>query len=538
MHCIQWSPTNGALACGGSDGRAHLLKPTGELLGRIPDVSPDDGFDARDATGLGGDQSGVSPPIRALAFSKGSRYLATAGSSTEVTIWDLKRKSKLKSLSGHRDSISAVQYSPGDQHVASAGREGRVVLHSPVSGLVVGEMLTPGVSASGSNGACAVASLHYSPHRRQMLASASSDGAVRVWDTGVRRLTTTLSTLSGQANGAPSAACDARFSPVDTNVVAAACGDGNLVLLDANAPVGSKSSKIGSIHVGASATSVSWRGDGGVCAVGAGDGRVAWIDPRMLSSNNSGHGNSQSVLYTTAAHVRSPVTQLRWQHAVDVHTTSSTALEATTPETMRLSSTRPEDNVIHTPVNSALFSIENTEPNASPNAMDVTPATIDSKEIQSRRAAELEEESRKRVERLLSARGAGTPELAAAAARPTRSGAPTHVPSKLSLGTPGGNGTRGTGTFNVGDSRSYTVGDTSIAPGIDVPGTLALAEAIAETRRATTSAVRDVHVEILRQMHEMREAQNAMFVEMRDAQRELAKEVAALRNAQMEFVRR
>ena len=65
-----------------------------------------------------------------------------------------------------------------------------------------------------------------------------------------------------------------------------------------------------------------------------------------------------------------------------------------------------------------------------------------------------------------------------------------------------------------------------------------MAEAIAETRRATTSAVRDVHVEILRQMHEMREAQNAMFVEMRDAQRELAKEVAALRNAQMEFVRR
>ena len=73
---------------------------------------------------------------------------------------------------------------------------------------------------------------------------------------------------------------------------------------------------------------------------------------------------------------------------------------------------------------------------------------------------------------------------------------------------------------------------------MDVPGTLALAEAIAETRRVTTSAVRDVHVEILRQMHELRESQTEMFREVREAQKELAGEIAALRMAQREFVRR
>ena len=242
VHCIEWSPTNGALACGGADGRAHLLKPSGELLGRIPDASPEASADlyARDTETGTTSLSSVAPPVRALAFSKGSRYLASAGAATEVTIWDLKRKSKLKSLVGHADAVAAVAYSPGDQHVASAGREGRIILHSPVSGLVVGEMQlcknAPGASTSsqtGLSGFSGIAALHYSPHRRQMLASASADGAVRVWDTGVRRLASTLSTLPTDV--APSAVNDARFSPAAPNVLAAACADGRVVLMDAGA---------------------------------------------------------------------------------------------------------------------------------------------------------------------------------------------------------------------------------------------------------------------------------------------------------------
>jgi hypothetical protein len=137
-------------------------------------------------------------------------------------------------------------------------------------------------------------------------------------------------------------------------------------------------------------------------------------------------------------------------------------------------------------------------PERSGSALDGS--ALDAKERAARRAAELEEEARKRVERLLSARGTGTPEAAAAAARPTRGGAPTPVPKTLSLSQ-----RLGTGTGTAGTAGSV--------PDLDVPGTLALAEAIAETRRATTSAVRDVHVEILRQMHEMREAQTEMFRE-------------------------
>ena len=547
VHCIEWSPTNGALACGGADGRAHLLKPSGELLGRIPDASPEASADlyARDTETGTTSLSSVAPPIRALAFSKGSRYLASAGAAAEVTIWDLKRKSKLKSLVGHADAVAAVAYSPGDQHVASAGREGRIILHSPVSGLVVGEMQQAPPGASTSSGlssglSSGIAALHYSPHRRQMLASASADGAVRVWDTGVRRLASTLSTLP--ADAAPSAVNDARFSPFAPNVLAAACADGRVVLMDVGAgSTGSNRHRTGSVAVGAGATSVAWRSDGNALAVGASDGRVVWLDSRMLgdASGRSGAGGA-SVLYTTAAHVGTGgVTSVRWQRAADGSAAASTAAEANTPTPMkatrhgdesRLGESRAREPRVgdahaRSPPGQPLFAVDANASDPRPEKLstDAAPdSALDAKELAARRAAELEEEARKRVERLLSARGAGTPEAAAAAARPTRGGAPTPAPKTLALSP-----RLGAGTGAAGGGAH-----------LDVPGTLALAEAIAEMRRVTTSAVRDVHVEILRQMHEMREAQTEMFREVREAQKELATEVAALRMAQREFVRR
>lgn len=534
VHCIEWSPTNGALACGGADGRAHLLKPSGELLGRIPDASPEASADlyARDTETGTTSLSSVAPPIRALAFSKGSRYLASAGAAAEVTIWDLKRKSKLKSLVGHADAVAAVAYSPGDQHVASAGREGRIILHSPVSGLVVGEMQpgasgAPGAStSSGLSGFSGITTLHYSPHRRQMLASASADGAVRVWDTGVRRLASTLSTLP--ADAAPSAVNDARFSPFAPNVLAAACADGRVVLMDVGAgSTGSNRHRTGSVAVGAGATSVAWRSDGNALAVGASDGRVVWLDSRMLGDAS---GAPKSVLYTTAAHVGTGgVTSVRWQRAADGSAAASTAAEANTPTPMKATRHGDESRVgdahARSPPGQPLFAVDANASDPRPEKLstDAAPdSALDAKELAARRAAELEEEARKRVERLLSARGAGTPEAAAAAARPTRGGAPTPAPKTLALSP-----RLGAGTGAAGGGAH-----------LDVPGTLALAEAIAEMRRVTTSAVRDVHVEILRQMHEMREAQTEMFREVREAQKELAAEVAALRMSQREFVRR
>ena len=230
-----------------------------------------------------------------------------------MVIWDLKRKSKLKTLSGHVDEVNAVVYSPGDQHVASGGASGAVLLHSPVSGLAVGEMRVVSDVPDADGG---ITSLHYSPHRRQMLASSSMDGRVQLWDTGIRRLGRNL-----QAAAGASPCWQASFSPTASGLVAAACGDGRVTLLDVNAPGASKG--VGSIALGAEARCLSGASDGGVIAAGAADGRVVWIDPRMLSSSlGAGYGGSGSaVLYTTAAHVgaarRAACAPSGWQHAAD-----------------------------------------------------------------------------------------------------------------------------------------------------------------------------------------------------------------------------
>ena len=209
VHALTWSPTNGALACGGSDGRAHLLKPTGELLGRIPGDA--------DAEAEYPDASGP-PAIRALAFSKGSRYLATGGASDEIALWDLKRKSKLKSLAGRAGDARAGRTARATS-TSLRGLAGVVVLHSPVSGLVVGEMAPPtsfdGVRGGAENAAPpGVTSLHYSPHRRQSLATSCEDGCVRLWDAGVRRLAGTIDACA--KTNVPCAF--ARFSPADADV--------------------------------------------------------------------------------------------------------------------------------------------------------------------------------------------------------------------------------------------------------------------------------------------------------------------------------
>ena len=174
---------------------------------------------------------------------------------------------------------------------------------------------------------------------------------------------------------------------------------------------------VGSIALGADATSVAWRGDGGALAAGAGDGRVVWIDPRMLSSDAA----RDAVLYTTVAHVGGGHTRVMWQNATDAVAAAggAAAAEATTPTPMRAA--RPVDrDATSSPVGDCGFApgggLFLTPPAAAREDAPPTPTMGDKNTregtggdvgVGSDLDERLREESRRRVERLMSARARG-----------------------------------------------------------------------------------------------------------------------------------
>jgi hypothetical protein len=139
----------------------------------------------------------------------------------------------------------------------------------------------------------------------------------------------------------------------------------------------------------------------------------------------------------------------------------------------------------------------------------------------------MKEDSRRRVERLMSARAAGgTPESVAAAARPSLGDDVAASPLAL---TPL--------QARVGGGSAHHEPLGSMASLREMLREMA-AEQLEEQRRMIHAEVRNVHVELIKQFHTLQEEQIAMFEELRGAQRALAKEVAALKKSQGEFVRR
>eukprot|EP00959_Pyramimonas_sp_CCMP1952_P273999 5727595-Pyramimonas_sp.AAC.1 len=123
VHCVKWNHTNQVVGAAGDDGLISLYHhSSGHNVGRIPETP---------------DAIGQQQTVHSIAFSKGSRYLATGGEGMDVLIWDLKRKVKVKSLLGHSEAVRAVTYSNGDQHIASGGDSGVILLHAQLSGVLL-----------------------------------------------------------------------------------------------------------------------------------------------------------------------------------------------------------------------------------------------------------------------------------------------------------------------------------------------------------------------------------------------------------------
>jgi WD40 repeat protein/ribosomal protein S27E len=115
LACMKFSPDSSTLACGTYDSRLKLWSvTTGKELLNVR-VHTAEQFFQRVMSSLA-----FAPDGRTLAIGFGSRHWVTGDHDQIVKVWDLASGSELKKLTGHRNSIQSVAFSPDGRLLATA----------------------------------------------------------------------------------------------------------------------------------------------------------------------------------------------------------------------------------------------------------------------------------------------------------------------------------------------------------------------------------------------------------------------------------
>ncbi len=122
--------------------------------------------------------------VRALAFSPDSQILASGGKDTIIHLRHPTTGNLLRSLRGHTRTVTSVAFSPTGQRLASSSADGTIRLWNPQTGGLLRTI--PNAHSSG------VQSVAFSADGR-LLASGGRDNTVGLWDPQTGRLVSRLS---------------------------------------------------------------------------------------------------------------------------------------------------------------------------------------------------------------------------------------------------------------------------------------------------------------------------------------------------------
>jgi WD40 repeat protein len=116
---------------------------------------------------------GHSLPVRSVAFSPDSQFLASGSTDKTIKIWNLKAESLERTLAQNSSQINTIAFSPDGRFLASGGLDGTVRLWNWQSGQLLHTL---------SKHSNLVTSVAFSPNG-QVLASGSGDKVIQIWDT-------------------------------------------------------------------------------------------------------------------------------------------------------------------------------------------------------------------------------------------------------------------------------------------------------------------------------------------------------------------